>query len=68
MICDMQCEISKLCFENFDMGYLNYKDLKFYKMAHCLAVETHKATLEFPKSEFYEPYRRSHISYFRSLT
>ncbi|MBI5360686.1 MAG: four helix bundle protein [Planctomycetes bacterium] len=36
------------------MSYLSYKDLEIYKMAHYLAVETHKATLEFPKSEFYE--------------
>jgi four helix bundle protein len=36
------------------MGFQSYKDLEIYKLAHKLAVETHKATLDLPKFELYE--------------
>src|SRR3989338_7774994 len=37
------------------MGYMSYKDLEIYKLAHKLAVEIHHMTMEeLPKFERYE--------------
>lgn len=32
----------------------SYKDLEVYKLAHSLAIEVHKMTLQLPKFETYE--------------
>ncbi|MBI4712271.1 MAG: four helix bundle protein [Planctomycetes bacterium] len=36
------------------MGFLSYKDLEIYKLAHKLAVEVHQISLTLPKFELYE--------------
>ncbi len=36
------------------MAHQSYKDLDIYKIAHKLAVEIHKMSLELPKFEMYE--------------
>ncbi len=36
------------------MAHQSYKNLDIYKMAHKLAVEIHKMSLELPKFEMYE--------------
>lgn len=36
------------------MTFVIYKDMEIYKMAHELAIEVHKMSLELPKYELYE--------------
>ncbi|HEV8538390.1 MAG TPA: four helix bundle protein [Bacteroidota bacterium] len=36
------------------MGYLSYKDLEIYKLAHNLAIEIHQMSLKLPSFELYE--------------
>ncbi len=36
------------------MGFVSYKDLDIYKLAHALAIEIHAMSLTLPKFELYE--------------